>query len=108
MGKGQAQWSPDSKEVWFVEAGRIAVINVDTRVTRSVTYSAEMDVDWSKEKMEVFNQGWAYLRDNFFDAKFNGVDWAAARTRYAPYIAGARTPDEMRRIMSLMVGELNA
>lgn len=107
-GKGQAQWSPDSKEVWYVEAGRIAAVNVDTRATRTVAYSAEMDVDWSKEKMEVFNQGWAYLRDNFFDEKFNGVDWPGAKARYAPYIAGARTPDEMRRIMSLMVGELNA
>src|SRR6185436_13589330 len=27
---------------------------------------------------------------------------------YAPRIAGARTPDEMRRLLSLMVGELNA
>lgn len=45
---------------------------------------------------------------NFFDAKFNGVDWVQAKARYAPYIAGARTPDEMRRVMSFMIGELNA
>lgn len=107
-GKGQAQWSPDGREVWFVEGGRIAVANVESRAVRTVSYSAELDVDWSEEKTEVFRQGWAYLRDNFFDAKFNGVDWSDARRRYAPYIAGARTPDEMRRIMSLMVGELNA
>jgi tricorn protease len=107
-GKSQAQWSPDSREVWYVEGGRISVINVESRAARSLTYSAELDVDWAEEKMKVFEQGWSYLRDNFFDAKFNGVDWEEARTRYAPYIAGARTGDEMRRAMSLMVGELNA
>src|SRR6185369_4206132 len=39
---------------------------------------------------------------------FNGVDWARARQTFAPFVAGARTPDEMRRIASLMIGELNA
>jgi len=107
-GKGNAQWSPDSKEVWYTEGGRISVINADTRAIRSLAYSAEMDVDWSREKMEVFNQGWSYLRDNFFDPKFNGVDWPAVHTRYEPRIAGAKTPDEMRRLMGLMVGELNS
>ena len=38
----------------------------------------------------------------------NGVDWNAVRTSYEPRVAGARTPDEMRRIISLMLGELNA
>jgi C-terminal processing protease CtpA/Prc len=38
----------------------------------------------------------------------NGVDWPAVRSRYAPHLAGARTPEEMRRMLNLMVGELNA
>ena len=38
----------------------------------------------------------------------NGVDWNAVRATYEPRVAGARTPDEMRRIVSLMLGELNA
>src|SRR4029078_813822 len=38
----------------------------------------------------------------------NGVDWNAVRTAYEPRIAGARTADEVRRIISLMLGELNA
>ncbi len=40
--------------------------------------------------------------------EFPRVDWNAVRAAYAPRVAGARTPDEMRRILSLMVGELNA
>ena len=56
----------------------------------------------------MFHQAWTYLRDQFFDEKMNGVDWNAVRAAYEPRIAGARTPDEMRRIISLMLGELNA
>ena len=106
--KGQAQWSPDSREVWYVEGGRISAVNVESRAVRTLAYSAEMDVDWAQEKMKVFEQGWAYLNDNFFDPKFNGANWAEVKTRFEPYVAGARTADEMRRVMSLMVGELNA
>ncbi|HYE14239.1 MAG TPA: S41 family peptidase, partial [Pyrinomonadaceae bacterium] len=60
------------------------------------------------EKLEVFEQGWEYMRDNFYDPGYHGVDWARKRGEYLPFVAGARTPDEVRRLMRLMVGELNA
>ena len=106
--KSDAQFSPDGKEVYFLDQGRINAVPLDTRTPRTIGLNAEMDVDFSVEKIEVFNEAWTYLRDNFFDEKFNGVDWNAARKQYAPRVAGARTPDDLRRIISLMLGELNA
>ncbi len=106
--KSGAQFTPDGKEVFYLEQGRINVINVETRQTRQLQVAAEMDVDFAKEKMEVFHQAWTYLRDHFYDSNFHGVDWNAVRVTYEPLISGARTPDEMRRLVNLMVGELNA
>lgn len=106
--KRDAQFSPDSKEVFFLEQGRINVVAVDNRTPRPLAVNAEMDVDFAREKIEVFNQAWGYLRDHFYDPTYHGIDWQAVRADYAPRIAGARTPDEMRRLLSLMVGELNA
>jgi tricorn protease len=107
-GKRSAQFSPDSREVFYLEQGRISVVPLDTRQPRQIAITAEMDVDFAREKLEVFNQAWTYLRDNFYDPGFHGVDWQAVRREYEPRISGARTPDEMRRLISLMVGELNA
>ncbi|MDP1889838.1 MAG: S41 family peptidase, partial [Gemmatimonadaceae bacterium] len=106
--KGDAQWSADGTEVWFTEGGRLQAVNVATRAVRIVAVSAELDVDFAQEKLEVFDQAWTYLRDNFFDEKMNGADWNALRPVYRERVAGARTPDEMRRLMNLMIGELNA
>ncbi len=106
--KADAQFTPDSKEVFYLEQGRINVVNLDTRQTRALAVTAEMDVDFAKEKMEVFHQAWSYLRDHFYDANFHGVNWDTVRATYEPQVAGARTPDEMRRLINLMVGELNA
>lgn len=106
--KGDAQWSADGTEVWFSEGGRLQVVNVASRAVRNVAVSAELDVDFAQEKLEVFDQAWTYLRDNFFDEQMNGADWNALRPVYRERVAGARTPDEMRRLMNLMIGELNA
>lgn len=106
--KLDAQFSPDSKEVFYLEQGRINVVPLESRTPRPLAVIAEMDVDFAREKTEAFNQAWTYLRDSFYDPKFHGVDWQAVRADYALRIEGARTPDEMRRILSLMVGELNA
>ena len=106
--KSHAQFSSDSKEVYYLEQGRVNAVTVETRQARRIAVTAEMDVDFGQQKMAVFHQAWSYLNDNFFDPSFNGVDWKAVRADYEPRIAGAATVDEMRRLMSLMVGELNA
>jgi tricorn protease len=105
--KNWAQFSPDNKEIFFIENGRIGVVNLEGR-SRSLAVTAEMDIDFAREKMEVFRQGWSYLRDNFYDADYHGANWQAVRAEYEPLIEGSRTPDEMRRLLQLMVGELNA
>ena len=64
--KRWAQFSPDSKEIFFIENGRIGVVNLEGRA-RPLAVTAELDVDFSREKMEVFQQGWSYLRDFFYD-----------------------------------------
>jgi C-terminal processing protease CtpA/Prc len=107
-GKTDAVFSPDGKEVYLLEQGRISIVTVENRQSRRLAVTAEMDVDFANEKIAVFEQAWSFLNHNFFDPKFNGVDWRAVRTDYTPLIAGAATRDEMRRLMNLMVGELNA
>jgi tricorn protease len=106
--KSSVQFSPDSKEVFYLETGRLNVIQIDNRQSKPIAVTAEMDLDFAREKIEVFQQAWTYIRDNFFEPNMNGVNWSAVRDQYAPLAAGARTPDELRRIISQMLGELNA
>jgi tricorn protease len=106
--KSNAQFSPDSKEVYYIENNRVNVVSLDKREVRPLNLTLEMNVNFAEEKMEIFKQGWRYMRDNFYDEKFHGADWDAVYAAYEPMIAGARTNDELRRLMNLMVGELNA
>ena len=67
-----------------------------------------MDVDFDVEKNIVFEEAWSTLDRRFFDPAFHGKDWDKERTIFAPQIAGAHTPDEMRRLINEMIGELDA
>ena len=106
--KSHPQFSNDSKEVYFLEAGRVTAIPVDTRVARTVNVTAEMDVDFATEKMAVFEQAWAGQRDQFYDPKYHGHDWNEVRAQYTTLVEGAQTSDELHRILRMMVGELNS
>jgi Tol biopolymer transport system component/C-terminal processing protease CtpA/Prc len=106
--KSFAQFTPDSRDVFYLEQGRINVVAVEARQPRAVSVTAELDVDFSREKMEVFRQAWSYMRDGFYDDKFHGADWSEVRAEFTPVVAGVRTTDELRRVLNLMFGELNA
>ena len=107
-GKSDMQFSADGKEVYYLEQGRIQSINVESKQAKAINVTAELDVDFAKEKLEIFKEAWEGQNKGFYDPKFHGVDWNAVRREYEPFAAGANTPDELRRILNLMVGELNA
>lgn len=106
--KGDIAFTPDSKEVWFLEGGSLVTTPVDQPKPRPLAVSAELDIDFDVEKTVVFEQAWGVLNRGFYDPKFHGANWDQLRQRWAPYIAGARTGDELRRNINLLIGELNA
>lgn len=106
--KGSGVFAPDSKSVFYLEDGAVMTSPVESPKPKGLPVNADMDVDFAVEKMVVFDQAWGILDRGFYDPKFHGKDWKAIRARFAPYAAGARTSDELRRIINLMIGELNA
>jgi tricorn protease len=106
--KSHPQFSSDSKEVFYLEAGKVQSMPVDTRVAHAVNVNAEMDIDFATEKMAVFEQAWAGQRDMYYNPKYNGVDWNEIRAMYTPLVEGAQTPAELYRLLRMMVGELNS
>jgi tricorn protease len=107
-GKSDAQFSLDGKDVFYLENGRVMAIGVDSRTARVLDVTAEVTSDFTLDRMELFRQAWTLMRDNFFDAAFNGVDWNAERAAYAPRVAAAANGDDLRRMLRLMIGDLNA
>lgn len=58
---------------------------------------------WRKEALDFV---WNTVNDKYYDPKFNGVDWKAARAKHEPSILAAKTDDEFWERLDKMTGEL--
>ncbi|PZU06242.1 S41 family peptidase [Sphingomonas sp.] len=106
--KIDAALTADGKTLVYLDGGRIVSTPLEKPAPKAIAVSGEMDVDFATEKQILFNEAWSVLDRYFFDPAFNGRDWKALRARYQPFVDGARTPDELRRVIGLMIGELDA
>ena len=107
-GKADYAFSPDSKTLVYRDGPRLFSTPLETPRPKALAVTAEMDVDFDAEKRVVFDEAWGALDRRFYDAKFHDQDWKALRARFLPQVDGARTGDELRRVINLMIGELNS
>jgi tricorn protease len=101
-------FAPDNKDVFYLENGMVKSIVVETRTPKTIAVAAPMQIDFDAEKKVVFEEAWETLNRRFYDANFNGKNWLKLHDEWAPYIAGVRTSDELRRDINLLIGELNS
>jgi len=106
--KSDLQFTGDGRDVFYLEQGRVQYVTIESKQSKPVMITAEMDVEFESEKVEIFNEVWEVQNKGFYDEKFHGTDWKKIRSVYEPLAQGASTPDELRRILNLMVGELNS
>ena len=106
--KGDFSLTADGKTLFYLDGGTVFASPLAPRQAKPVKIAADMDVDFATEKQVVFDQAWGTLNRNFYDPKFHGQDWAALRARWQPYVAGARNGAELRRILNLLIGQLDA
>ncbi len=118
--KSNIAFTPDSKTIYYLEGGGreggsgagpgggVRSIAIETRMPKPLNLATSIDVDFDKEKMVVFDEAWTTLDHRFWNGEFNGADWPALRNEWKPYIEGARTGPELRRDISLLIGELNS
>ena len=123
-GKSDLQFAPDpgggGTRLYFREGGRARYVPVPARATGGgggvagtadagdVAVPVEMDVSFDRDKRVAFDQAWRYLADHFHDPAMHGLNWPAVRDTFAPHLDAARTPADERRVLSLMIGELNS
>ena len=106
--KSDYVFAPDNKDVFYLENGTVKSITVESRTPKTIAVTAPMQIDFDVEKKVVFEEAWETLNRRFYDANFNGRNWLKLHDEWAPYIAGVKTSDELRRDINLLIGELNS
>jgi tricorn protease len=107
----QIQWSKRSPDVLYYREGGGTI-----RMARPgmygepavIPFKAKMTIRQNEEFLEMFEQSWHALRENFYDAKFHGANWEAVRLKYRPLVKHVALKEDLYALISLMLGELNA
>ena len=75
-------------------AGKINVDDIEVRI--------EPRAEWN----QIFNEAWRINRDYFYATNMHGVDWNAARQKYAAFLPHVATRGDLNRIIQWMCSEL--
>jgi tricorn protease len=63
-------------------------------------------VDPHAEWREIFDEAWRINRDFFYAPNMHGVDWAAMKKKYEPFLADLATRNDLNRVIQWMCSEL--
>lgn len=67
-----------------------------------------LTVDPVAEWAQMYNEAWRLMRDNFWRADMNGVDWPAMAERYRPLLDRIGSRDDLHDLLWELQGELGA
>lgn len=93
-------------DVWVQPADTKPGEDDDTQVAVDLS-RLRRDVDLVAEWRQMFEENARLMRDHFWRADFDGVDWAAAVARYRPLLERLTTHDELTDVLWETIAELN-
>jgi len=79
------------------QTGQLSQLNVD---------AMEVYIDPRAEWKHLFDQVWRDMRDFFYDPGLHGIDLAAIKKKYEPYLQNISTRDDLNYLFEEMLGNV--
>ncbi|MAE69578.1 MAG: hypothetical protein CME06_03810 [Gemmatimonadetes bacterium] len=102
-----ARWIADDK-IAYRANGRIYTGPATGASRVAVELEARFSIDRRRLHAAVFDEAWRALREQFYDPALHGADWSAVGDRYRDRLEGVWDRADLHRLISEMLGELNA
>lgn len=93
---------------YALSGGNINKLSVEGNSLDKIDMDYSFDINMNDEFNQMFYEAWGDLQENYYNEKFNGVNWMAIRDRYASYLPQLQTRNDFRVLMNNMMGELNS
>ena len=74
-----------------VSSGTLSSINLSNDKSEGLSISAKMDINYTEESNQIFEEAWKAINDGFYDPNFHGQDWQALKKVYKPLAMKAST-----------------
>ncbi len=98
----------EGKNVFVLASGYIAKISLDSGKQEPVKFAAELNLDHAAERAYIFEHVCRLIKEKFYVADLNGVDWNGYKAIYQRFLPYINNNYDFAEMLSEMLGELNA
>ena len=100
--------SGDGKFIFVLADGKPTKVEVEGGKIEPVKTGGEMVLKQASEKNYIFDHCWRQLKEKFYVADLQGVDWDFYYKEYKKFLPHINNNYDFAEMMSEMLGELNA
>ncbi|MEN8125513.1 MAG: S41 family peptidase [Bacteroidota bacterium] len=93
---------------YTAKGGKLNRLKLKDGKKESLPIKTSMDIDYTKEANQIFNEAWKAINDGFYDPDFHGQNWESLRDKYKPLAIKASTRTDFQNIFNWMLGQINA
>ncbi|MCB1217045.1 PD40 domain-containing protein [bacterium] len=111
LNAGNLHYGKDGKRLYYNSRGGIGYLEMngkDKRGQGSVPLTARVRFNQRERWEEVLADAWRQIGYNFYDNHMHGIDWDPILPKYQKRLEGIGTTREFNRLLTEMVGEINA
>lgn len=103
--------SADGRKLLYSNGANWSIVSTTARIDPSAgrigVASISVKVDPRAEWRQIFDEAWRINRDYFYAPNMHGVDWAAMKRKYEPFLAHVATRADLNRVIQWMSSELS-
>ncbi len=101
------QLSQNKDNLYVLNKGNLFKVDHSSKVTKIALTDFSFSKNLEQEFLQMYEEVWANLEENYYNENFNGVNWKEVRDRYAGYLKYIQSRSDLRRLLQDMMGELN-
>ncbi|MEI6276848.1 MAG: S41 family peptidase [Prolixibacteraceae bacterium] len=95
-------------KMFVLFGGNIYKLNLEGNKVDAINLSSTFRRNLTEEFAQMFQEAWAQMNENYYDANFHGNDWAATKLHYKQFVPFANNRSDFRILLNDMLGELNS
>jgi len=96
------------KYIYYLSKGKAARIKLEGAKNESLPFNAKMNIDYTEESNQIFEEAWKVIQDRFYDPNHHGQNWNELKNTYKPLALKASTRADFKFIFNIMLGQINA
>ncbi|MGN6247038.1 MAG: S41 family peptidase [Ginsengibacter sp.] len=93
---------------YVLNSGNINRLNINGNALEKVNMNFPFTINMDDQFNQMFYEAWGDLQENYYNQKFNGVNWQSIRDHYASFLPQIQTRNDFRTLLNDMMGELNS